>query len=387
MKETFKPVKQLKNKLAVHKPNELIEIVGQPITKQGLLAYNYLLHKFQNEKTDRLLISLTEIFNRLELSDNYKDIFDYLDSLQKIRVVSKDVKGKVWGGFNLLSEFKKVDDKVFIAIPPSIFNALCGSEKNLYYTTIKLLEQKTFDCVHSAIFYEIFKKYEKVNIPVFTVEDLKLMTGTTEKYKEYKDFKRYVLNKALEEINKYDSKYTYFYEETRLGRKVEKIQFFRDEKTIITNDDVELSSKMITAIKKAKKSIFIQKCFSEKALKKLLSKYDENLVIKALGECAKFNEEIKSFSALMIAQIEDIKKSKITEKIDILEVFEDKNEDEKKQILENNENFDELEILKNKLLKNSKNENMPNEFLENCIKSCKNIEDLMFLAHNFKIKI
>lgn len=385
MKETFKPVKQLKNKLVVHKPNELIEIVGQPITKQGLLAYNYLLHKFQNEKTDKLVISLTEIFNRLELSDKYKDIFDYLDSLQKIRVVSKDAKGKIWGGFNLLAEFKKIDDKVLIQIPNSIYVALCGTEKekNLYYTTIKLLEQKTFDCVHSAIFYEIFKKYEKVNIPVFTVEDLKLITGTTEKYKEYKYFKRDVLNKAIEEINKYDSKYTYFYEETRLGRKVEKIQFFRDEKIIIINDDVELSSKMITAVKKAKKSIFIQKSFSEKALKKLLKKYDESLVIKALGECAKFNEEIKSFSALMIAKIDDIQKSKTTEKIDILEVFED----EKKQTLENDDVDNELEILKNKLLKNSKNENMPNEFLENCIKSCKNIEDLMFLAHNFKIKI
>lgn len=385
MKETFKPVKQLKNKLVVHKPNELIEIVGQPITKQGLLAYNYLLHKFQNEKTDKLVISLTEIFNRLELSDKYKDIFDYLDSLQKIRVVSKDAKGKIWGGFNLLAEFKKIDDKVLIQIPNSIYVALCGTEKekNLYYTTIKLLEQKTFDCVHSAIFYEIFKKYEKVNIPVFTVEDLKLMTGTTEKYKDYKDFKRYVLNKALEEINKYDSKYTYSYEETRLGRKVEKIQFFRDEKIIITNDDVELSSKMITAIKKAKKSIYIQKCFSEKALKKLLSKYDENLVIKALGECAKFNEEIKSFSALMIAQIEDIKKSKITEKIDIIEIFED----EKKQTLENDVVNNELEILKNRLLINSKKENKFNEFFESCVKACKNIEDVMFLAQNFKIKM
>lgn len=378
-------IKKINKDISLFKPNQLIEVVNRPISIIGLKAYNYILKKLQDNRTSNITIAPSEILANIGTSNSFEELYHCLDELQKTQVTSIDAKGRTWGGFVLLSAFKKTDNALYLEIPQIIAKELFQNN-NLYYTTIKLLEEKSFKSSYSILFYEIFKKYEKVNIPIFTVENLKAMTGTTEKYKEYKYFKRDVLRKALEEINKYDNNYFYSYEESKLGKRVEKIQFIREEKNIITNDDVELSSKMITAVKKAKKSIYIQKCFSEKALKKLLSKYDEGLVIKALGECAKFNEEIKSFSALMIAKIDDIQKSKTTEKVDILEVFEDE-KNEKKQIFENNKNEDELEILKNKLLKNSKNENMPNEFLENCIKACKNVEDLMFLAHNFKIKI
>ena len=43
------------------------------------------------------------------------------------------------------------------------------------------------------------------------VHDLKKITGTINKYSEYKDFKRYVLNKGLKELNNFDKKYQYVY--------------------------------------------------------------------------------------------------------------------------------------------------------------------------------
>ena len=301
-------------KLELYKPNQLIEIEGQPLTTQGVLAYNFLLHKFQQEKSDKIIINLSEIFEALEISDKYEDLSIYLDSLLNIKIRSFDKKGKLWGGFNLLSEFKKVDNGVFIAIPPTIYSALCGTEKEkeLYYTTLKLLEQKSFKCVYTSVFYELFKKYEKINIPNFLLDDLKKITGTMNKYSEYKDFKRYVLNKSLKEINKFDNKYEYSFEEKRLGKKVNEIKFIRTDKNIIDVAEPQISDKLLNSIEKARKNRFVDDSYSQKAMEKLLQKYDEKDIIKALGELYKYNSEIKSFSKILTAKIEDIKNSKMT---------------------------------------------------------------------------
>ena len=302
--------------LELYKPNQLIEIVGNPISTQGIMAYNFLIHKFQTLKTDRLTISMSEIFNSLDISDNYEELYNYLDSLQKIRVESRDSRGRIWGGFNLLSEFKKVQNGVFVAIPPTIFQALCTNcgnenEKELYYTTIRLLEQRAFKCSYTLIFYEIFKKYEKINIPIFTLSELKELTGTINKYNIYYEFKRYVINKALKELNQFDTRYKYSFEEIKLGRKVHEIKFIRIEKNIIdVTPEPQISEKLLKAIAKARKNHYINSVYSQKALDTILTMYDEKDIIKGLNELYKYNSEIMDFQKILIAKIDDIKRSK-----------------------------------------------------------------------------
>lgn len=301
--------------LELYKPNQLIEIVGNPISTQGIMAYNFLIHKFQTLKTDKLTISMSEIFNSLDISDDYEELYNYLDSLQKIRVESRDSRGRIWGAFNLLAVFQKRDDGVFVQIPDPIFKVLCTNsgnekEKELYYTTIKLLEQRAFKCSYSLIFYEIFKKYEKINIPIFKLIELREFTKTIEKYKEYNDFKRYVLEKALKEVNKFDSKYEYSFKEKRLGRKVNEIRFIRIDKNIIdVTPEPQISEKLLKVIEKSRKNRFIESSYSQKAMEKILQKYDEKDIIKALGELYKYNSEIKNFSKILTSKIEDIKNS------------------------------------------------------------------------------
>ncbi|MGL6025339.1 MAG: hypothetical protein ACRC0F_12110, partial [Cetobacterium sp.] len=247
--------------LTLFKPNQLIEITGMPITLQGLLAYDYILHRFQKEKTDRMIISASDILKAVNLENNHDEIYKYLDSLQQTRIESRDAKGKLWGAFNLLAEFKKLDNGIFVQIPLSIFKALElkdeGKKESLYYTAIKLLEKRAFRCVYSVIFYDIFKKYEKINIPIFTVDEIKELTGTSQKYKTYADLKRYVLEKALKELNDFDQKFEYHFSEERLGRKIEKIKFFKVEKNVIDILENEISEKMKATILKARKNRYI----------------------------------------------------------------------------------------------------------------------------------
>lgn len=379
-----------KENAIVFKPNELIEVVNRPISSTGLKAYNIILQKLQKANTDRMVISPSDI--DLDDTRNYDELYAYLDELQKVQVKSIDKRGKTWGSFVLISEFKKIDEGIFVAVPPSIYNVLCGKDKKqeeLYYTTIKLLEEKSFKCSYSIIFYEIFKKYEKIGIPTYTLEELKALTKTKEKYKEYKDFKRYVIKNVLNEINKYDTKYNYSFEEIKIGRKVDSIQFTRKnkDKDIIDAEimeDTQMSDKLINAIKKAKKSLYVQNAYSQKAMDKLLKKYDENLIIKALKEVAKYNQEIKSFSSILTSKIEDIKNSSnkaLEEKLNTLSYISTQQE-ENNNTIENKE----LKNLKKLLYVKAKEQEKLSVVLESMINACETESDIELIKTNFEIE-
>lgn len=328
------------NDLIVHKPNHLIEIVGNPISTMGLLTYNFLLHKFQKEKTDKLILSPNEIFKSLEITDKYEDLYEYLDSLLSIKVRSLDKKGKLWSGFNLLSSFEKTDNGIFIQIPEPIFKALCGSEneKTLYYTTIKLLEQRVYKCSYTIIFYELFKKYEKINLPIYELETLKNITGTQNKYKIYYDFKKRVLIPALKELNQFDQNFDYTFDEEYLGRKVNKIRFIRTPKNIVEIPIKKLSTKLLKAIEKSRKNRFVDESYSQKAMEKIIQRYEEKDIIKALGELYRYNAEIKNFSKILTAKIEDIKNSKIEE----IQFIKKKTSIGEKELEEHKKQFQEI---------------------------------------------
>ncbi|MGL4904313.1 MAG: hypothetical protein ACRC34_02280 [Cetobacterium sp.] len=320
-------MKNLKD-LTLFKPNQLIEISGAPLTAQGLLTYDFILHRLQQEKTDNIILSLNEITRAIGIEGNYDEIYSYLDSLQRIRIESKDVKGKLWGAFNLLSEYKKCENGVFVAVPPTISKALKTQDdkkESLYYTTIKLLEKRVFRCVYSLIFYDLFKKYEKVNIPILSLDEIREFTGTINKYPEYKAFKVHVLKKAIEELNAFEKKYEYSFEEKRVGRKVNEIKFIRTEKNIIDISETLISENIEIAISKARKNRFIDEVYSAKAMEKLVQKYDEKDIIKGLKELSKYNSEIVNFSKILNSKIEDIVDSKkVKPKKEVVKVVEPK---------------------------------------------------------------
>lgn len=308
----------------IFKPNELIEVISRPVSLLGLKAYNSILKRLQTNNTDRMIIAPLEILEEIGSTNSYDELYTYLDELQKTQVKSIDKRGKLWGSFVLISEFKKLDDGIFVQVPATIHNVLCGKDKKqeeMYYTTIKLLEEKSYKCSYSIIFYEIFKKYEKVELPIYTVEELRNLTKTEDKYKVYADFKKRVIVPALKEINSFDTKYTYNYEEEYLGRKVYKIKFTKIEKSKEAEENTKqgkllpaLSEKLLKAIEKAKKNRYIQEKYSQRAVDKALEQFGEELLIKGLNELYKYQKPINSFSKILNAKIDDIKRAEEVKK-------------------------------------------------------------------------
>ena len=306
--------------VVLRKPNEIIEVLNRPLSSMGYKAYNFILSKFQEKKSNQIIISTSEILRAIGATDSYEELYQYLDELQKTQVKSIDKRGKLWGGFVLLSAFKKIDKGIYLEIPSLIASRLFKDE-NLYYTTIKLLEEKSFKSSYSLIFYEIFKRYENVSIPEYTLEDLRKMTKTETKYKIYYEFKRNVLNPALKEINSFNQKYIYEFQEEYLGRKVYKIKFKKIEKTKETEESTKqgkllpaLPEKLLKAIEKAKKNRFIQEKYSQRAVDKALEQFGEELLIKGLNELYKYNKSISSFSKILNAKIDDIKQAEEVKK-------------------------------------------------------------------------
>lgn len=382
--------------LTLRKPNEIIEVINRPLSTMSWNAYNFILTKLQEKRTNQIIISPAEILTAIGATNLHEELYKCLDELQKTQVSSIDKKGKLWGGFVLLSAFKKNDKGLYIEIPQLIADRMFKNE-DLYYTTIKLIEQKAFKCSYSLVFYEIFKKFEKVSVPGYSLDILRQMTKTEKKYKVYADFKKRVLIPALKEINNFNKDFEYYFEEIYTGRKVTDIQFFKKIKDIIEDaeivEDTSMSEKLLNAIKKAKKSLYVQNVYSQKAMDKLIKKYDEKLIIKALKELANYNQEIKSFSAIMTAKIEDIKNSSnkaIEEKIDKVTTTAPKRK--KKEITEDNiadifENNEEIEKLKKLLSKQAKEQGKFNDISSSLIKACRTREDIEMVANNLKIEL
>ena len=316
--------KTLIDELTIYKPNELIEIVNRPISEIGLKVYNFIIKKLQDLETDRIVIPLSELL--IENNTNYEYIYNYLDELQKIQVKSIDKRGKLWGSFVLLAEYKKVDEGIFVQVPATIHKALCmkgKKQEELYYTTIKLLEEKSFKCSYSLIFYEIIKRYdgENIEIPIYTLEEIRQMTGTVNKYKLYYDFKKRVLNPAMEEINKFSQKYSYDFKEIKVGKTINKIQFIKEKKSAENIIDItpikevkEYSDKFLAAIEKVKKNQYVAKKYSQRAVKKAVQQFGEERVIKAFKEMYKYNRTITSFSKFLNASISEIKENESLKK-------------------------------------------------------------------------
>jgi hypothetical protein len=94
------------------------------------------------------------------------------------------------------------------------------------FTNYRLHQIMQLKSSFSIRIYELLKQYQKIGVRVFDIENLREKLGIEkEQYKNYNDFKRYVILVAQEELAA-KTDISFKFEEIKVGRGVGKIRFF-----------------------------------------------------------------------------------------------------------------------------------------------------------------
>lgn len=228
----FKGVYILKNKL--RKPSELIAITHYNITTIMRKSYNVLLQNAlieleKNINNNIFAISISKLKNKAGIgaTDN-KRLKEELFKLQDLKVeynIFNKVTGDYtdWTRFSLIPVIRKKDDILEYQLPFPVCEILKNPK---IYTMLDLVLLKDFKKKYSIILYEIIKDYEAVEVPKMSISELRDLLGISKtKYPNFYDFKKNVIDTAVEEINKKNKDFLIDYSLSKTGRKTTHIKF------------------------------------------------------------------------------------------------------------------------------------------------------------------
>jgi plasmid replication initiation protein len=272
-KETVLELK--KHVAAIHSSNKL-SLVQRKIANALLFnAYDELLLKEEHQIHIRSLCNLIGYD-----SNDYKTIKKAL-----INLLSTVIEWNLVDGNKLDAE--GVWNASSIIADASIDGAVCTysysnkMKKLLYcpelYGRLNMYVQAQFQSSYGLALYENCIRYQNIEqTPMFDIAQFRKLMGVEEgKYTIFRDFKRRVLDKALEEVNKYSPLAV----TTRLqkhGRNVTGIQFVIKH----TKPDLDINDANFTPLSEQLKDRF---AFSKLQIENTLSSFDEKYILEKIS--------------------------------------------------------------------------------------------------------
>lgn len=152
--------------------------------------------------------------------------------------------------------------------------------KLLYHPTmygrLDMLVQAKFQSSYGLALYENCNRFQDIgHTPWFSIDKFRKLMGVEEgKYKVFRDFKTRVLDKAVEEVNKYSSLRI----RTQLrkeNRKVTCVQFYIEKSVLISDQELLEEACEDNVLVHTLKSKF---GFSQKQIRQVLTHYDEDYI-------------------------------------------------------------------------------------------------------------
>lgn len=211
------------------------------IQKKSLNGLIYITKEqlIENENRTSFKIDLSTLKELIgDHSTNNIQLKDNIKALQKIIVeynILQKNKEVTWGSFPLLAGAEIKNGSVFFNFAFQVLNLIKNPQM---YVILDLKILKNLSSKHSITLYEICKDWINVSqMPIWNIETFKkAMDIDPTKYINFTDFRRFVLDKAVEEINdKTDIflSYSLFHKNKRVDilnhkrlPKVEAIQFY-----------------------------------------------------------------------------------------------------------------------------------------------------------------
>ena len=244
------------NKRKIVEHNDLISSVAK-MDKTPLKIFELAVSCIDTEnppKDNIIYLSKKELFAFFEVSDTNKHtrFKKAIEKMQKQAYFQiKEIKNK---GYEMLSivpiptvKWNSYNDEVMIRFNPDIMPYLIDLKQN--FTQYALSDVMESGSKYSIVLYKwlcmSYNQYEHYNgkggrrqqqleeykNPSIRVQELREMTDTTQKYKNFNDFEKRVLAEPIEEINIH-THFTVSYEKIKKGTRNDTIQFYIEKKQI-----------------------------------------------------------------------------------------------------------------------------------------------------------
>ena len=229
--------------MEVFKRDDMIQKARYRLSVQEQRCVLYAISKIKPEDT-----AFSEY--SFELNDFYALCGLQNESYTELKEILKTLKSKSWwietapGEQSTVSWFNKVrvsqkSGKVIVRFDDDMMPFLLDlAKQDAFYTSYNLKYVLPMNSRYSPRLYELLKSYQKNQSQwFFDIDDLKYHLDC-QNYKNFADFSRFVLEPAVEEINRYTD-LAIGYDLQRKGRKVVRVVFFLDEKTPLELDAAE----------------------------------------------------------------------------------------------------------------------------------------------------
>ncbi|MGL4645817.1 MAG: replication initiation protein [Cetobacterium somerae] len=308
-----------KDTIIYPKRNELSTLKGNTLSLNARKIYDFIyrkgieFYKNHNNNFGIYELNIYEIKQKIGMNKT-TDHSMIIKELELIRNVEfKTYDDKYFLSFPILAGFNlKADGTLEVALSQFLIRMIL-EKKEPYYHFVDELAYKPLKSKYSKIILDLYFRYKsnKNGIPEMNINKFQDTMQYTSGYKN-NDIERFVLGQAQKELENYNN-LILTWEIEKVGRKWANIKLNIKEKSIIdTASKINISANLLKAIEKSRKNRFIESSYSQKAMEKILQKYNEKDIIKALGELYKYNSEIKNFSKILTSKIEDIKNSKMS---------------------------------------------------------------------------
>ena len=231
---------EFERELEVCKRNDLIQQSRFTLTVQEQRMVLYAISKIkpEDEPNTEYVISLNDFYKVIgwknrsytELKNNLKKLADkswWVETLSE-KGHKKETLIRWFSYIEIDYGSSDISLKFHEKMAPYIFQLV---QSGAFYTTYNLEYVLPMKSQYSPRLYEILKSYEYNNNEwYFDTDKLKKLLDC-ENYERFPDFRRKVLEPAVEEINLYTDLKIFYKTETK-GRKVIRICFYMDKKTI-----------------------------------------------------------------------------------------------------------------------------------------------------------
>jgi len=162
-----------------------------------------------------------KLFLKDEKDDNYKEVKKALNRLKNKELTYED--NNIWASLTIIAlpKIVKYSDTVTFTVDSMIQNALLDFSKG--YRKYELTTAMQFESVYAMRFYELMSNQKS---PItYNIDNLKEMFQIQNKYERVNDFKKYVLDIAIRELDKC-SPYTFTYKMNKTGRSFTSVTFY-----------------------------------------------------------------------------------------------------------------------------------------------------------------